>query len=185
MTLIGLSGRARHGKTTVANAMMAYADRKGWPARIYDIGQEVLRFCIETERLPSKARKELTRDELQTLVNVGFEKRQENASFWLDRIAARMYLDRPYLAIVPNIRYANEAQWIRSENGRLIRVVALNENGSEYISPDRDCNHPSETELQFYPADYYITAKRGQINYLNALAVAILEDALCLNSTLP
>ena len=179
--IIGLSGRARNGKTTIADAMMAYADRKHWPARVYDIGAEVLRYSIENGRLPAKPRNELTAEELKILIDVGFEQRQKDPMFWLKRIGSRIQIEEHYLAIVPNIRYANEAAWVRSENGILVRVTALNENGTSYISPDRDANNPSETDLQWYPADYYITAKRGQIALLNAMAVAVLEDALCKN----
>ena len=157
--------------------MADYAIAHKLPYCIADIGADILRFCIEQKRLPAKPREALTKEELQVLVDVGKEMRDEDENFWLERIEKRIE-NRPLLVIVPNIRYANEAAWV-DERGFLIRVTALNMNGSPYISPDRDPNHDSETELEFARADYYITAYRDQVDVLRGMAVAVLENILC------
>ena len=161
--IIGILGRARSGKSTVASALVRLTTTLYYlQASQYDIGQEVLDFCISSGRLPPKKREELLPHELHTLVLVGKQKREEEPDFWLDKI--------------PNVRYTNEADFVRQHSGYLIRVVALNPNGSEYISPDRDANHESETELLGVRTDFTLTAYKGEPDILADYAFAVFNQ---------
>lgn len=174
--VIGLTGRARNGKTTVANAIYdVFA--LNYDTRMYDIGAQVLRFCKEQRLIaPMVKREELNREELAILVRVGKEQRDLDQDFWLRMLQDHITQDRPGVVIVPNVRYENEARWIQSKHaGYLLRVTALNHNGSPYISPDRDPNHESETALLTWPVNFFITAYRGQTGALSREAAAIAE----------
>lgn len=175
--VIGITGRARNGKTTVAEALRAVANRYALDARIYDIGAQVLRFCQETRLIsPLAKRAELRRDELEILVRVGKEQRDLDQDFWLRTLQENIAKDGPHVAIIPNVRYQNEARWVQNvSTGYLVRVSALNHpDGSPYVSPDRDPNHPSETELLPWPVNFFITAYRGQASVLERVAAALM-----------
>lgn len=183
MTLvIGLTGRAQHGKTSAAEAILDYCTNIELTAKMYDIGQAVLRYAIENGLLQDKQRRQLVEWELQALQSIGKTQRDQNEDFWISRIFQAIEADRPDIAVIPNVRYANEAMWVREAldfssipNGIIIRVTSLNPNGSEYISEDRPANHPSETELHNYNADYYITARRGETALVQELAITLFN----------
>jgi hypothetical protein len=170
--LIGLSGRARSGKTTASEAIAQHAG-KDKMVRTYDIGAMVLDEAIYLGRIPKKHRNNLTPDELAVLVNLGFEKRAKNPDYWIERIAAKIKMDSADVALIPNIRYENEAATVRKLNGYLLNVKSFHRDGTEFLSPDRDPNHPSETEMANYPADFFIRAYRGESALIGEMAVTV------------
>jgi hypothetical protein len=179
MTLIlGLAGRACHGKTTAANAIYDEVESNEHDARhaaIYDIGGLVLRYCIANKLLPNRARTDLTDGEKEVLVNVGKSQREFNENFWIDQIFQKIKDDNLDVALIPNVRYLNEAARVKSSGGHIVRVQALNPDGSLFISPDRPANHPSETELHNYNSDYQITARRGEEAWVAEQAVTLFN----------
>jgi len=69
------------------------------------------------------------------------------------------------MIIIPDTRFINEVKALEQSQGFYIKVIRNNDNGSQYIAKDRDPNHPSEAELEGYPAYATITAKN--LNELN------------------
>ena len=63
------------------------------------------------------------------------------------------------IIIISDTRFINEAEAIKENEGFYVKVVRLNEDGSQYIATDRDPNHPSEAELEGYTAEVVIAAK--------------------------
>lgn len=63
------------------------------------------------------------------------------------------------MIIISDTRFVNEAEALKTNKGFYIKVVRNNKDGSQYISKDRDPNHPSESELENYPADATLVAK--------------------------
>jgi len=173
--LFGVSGRARNGKTTVADSFYDCAVQRGLTARQYSIGDLVLEFCIRSGRLQPKTREELNAAELHTLVYVGQREREKDPYFWLRKVRYAISVDNPDVAIIPNIRMPEEVDFVREHDGYLIRVIALNPNGSQFISPDRDANDPTETELHDVRADYVLTAYRGQVPLLRNYAGVVFR----------
>lgn len=173
---IGLSGRARHGKTTCAEAIVEHCKSIGVDARIYDIGGMILRVCIEEGRLPvGLKRADMTREQLQVLIDVGKEKRELEPNYWMGRLVRAVAGDSPAVAICPNPRLPLEAGAIRAAGGVMVRCTRLNADGSLFISEDRPPNDITETALEFWPADYYLTTKPGQDKFMAAQAVTLYK----------
>jgi len=176
MLLLGLLGRANHGKSTVADAIISHAIGYHTKVLDYDIGGMILRYAIENRFLSNKKRAELTPAEIQVLVDVGKELRETRGEhFWIEQVFELIDRDKPEVAIIPNVRYLNEAQWVKRRGGTLIRVQKLNANGSEFISTSRDPNHVSETELWNCNADYHLIAKDGESAWLSEQAITLFE----------
>lgn len=127
-------------------------------------------MAIETGRLPQVEREDMTREQLQILVDLGKEMRQKDENYWVNNVLGLVAVDQPNVALCPNLRLPLEAQAFRDVGGYVVRCERLNANDSLYISPDRDPNDITETALQFWPADYYLTTKPDQIQLLEAQA---------------
>ena len=84
MTLIiGVLGRARHGKSTACEAIAERVKQEGLKTKFFDIGDKVRLYCIENNLLPKVDRKDMTAEQLKILVDVGKQKRKENKEFWI------------------------------------------------------------------------------------------------------
>lgn len=147
--ILGLTGRARAGKSTAAEAILEHCSRCGISCAIADIGEEVRRHCVEIGALPDIPRVRLSPEQIAVLIAEGRKRRG-----WIDRAVER-HTDKK-VVIVPNCRYWDEVDFLRARQGVLVRVSRLNHDGSPYISFDRDPNDRSECELLCAPADYYL-----------------------------
>ena len=179
MTIIfGFSGRARCGKTYSCEAIKRHVINGGGTAKIYDVGNMVRLYCIDNGLLPQVERENMTKEQLAILVDIGARQRAVDPEFWCRQMFAAIEAENVDVALIPNLRMQNEVDGVRARGGYVIRVKRLNADGSEYISPDRDPNHFLETSLEFWPADFYITAKSGQAQLIEAFAVAMFDHVL-------
>lgn len=170
MFLIGLSGRARHGKTITVDAMHSEASNNyGLKSKIYDIGKMIIQEAIEMGRLPEGTQREtMGREQLQVLIDVGKERRTISHNYWVEKVIQQVRASDVDVALCPNIRLPYEAQAVREAGGIMVRCTRLNMDGSLFISEDRPPNDITETALEFWPADYYLTTKPDQVPLLDA-----------------
>jgi hypothetical protein len=176
--IIGFSGRARHGKTICCDTIYKHARSRGFLANIYDIGGMIRLVAIDEGRLPDVPRESMTRDQLQILIDIGKEKRSISENYWVERVLAQVEKDKPSIALCPNLRLPMEADAFHKAGGYVVRCTRLNENGSLFISEDRPPNDITETALEFWPADFYLTTKPDQIEFLERQSIALYEYLL-------
>lgn len=178
MTLIiGASGRARHGKTDFCEAIRDHVIyEEGGKAKLYDIGNMIRLWCIATGRLPQVERKDMTRAQLQILIDGGKERRRlDGNNIWMQELVQEIKQDNLHVALIPNIRYRFEGQTIKDVGGYNVRLKRLNKDGSTFISEDRPPNDITETDMEFWPADAYLTTVEGQVDLIAPIAVAIFR----------
>jgi len=84
----------------------------------------------------------------QLLQRLGTEKRSVNLDYWIKKLEAKIPAGRDNLVIcIPDVRYLNEAAWIKSRGGILIRVERMSTDASgNYIFRDDGDTHSSEVE---------------------------------------
>jgi hypothetical protein len=182
MLLIGFGHRARQGKSYAARIISEVAGALGLEARIYSVGDEVQRWCAQRGMIPhNKPREALTVHELSLLGHYGWALRQENEDVWISRVLGRIREDAPDVALIPNVRYPNEARRMTEREGVNVLVERFNADGSRFIAPDRDPNIASETSLDFWNWDYRLTAGSGQLDWLTAQAKALFSVLLDAN----
>ena len=70
------------------------------------------------------------------------------------------------------LRYLNEADYIKLQDGYTLNVRRINPDGTRFISPDRPADHPSETELDDYNFDFRIETKSDVLTAEFAVTLA-------------
>lgn len=179
MLVIGITGRARSGKGVIAEAIQeACIDR--YDCKVYEISELVLNDLKKKGSIdPSTQRKDLTKEELSLLVQHGLTIRSMNKEFWIEKLYYQIRKDQPQVAVLPSIRFENEAELIvNGFLGKIIRVKRFVRDGVEFISTDRDPNSPMETENLNIKANYILTAGPNQVNLLKAQARTLFEYIL-------
>lgn len=154
--LLAFGNRARQGKDSAALAIQHYFDTQ------FPLSPTVKIFKFAAA-LYDVCRKEhgMTEKDATLLQLVGSQKREQNPRYWIDRMFFDMG-DFKGIALVTDVRYRNEAEEIKARGGYLINVTRLEEDGYPFVAPDRNPNHPSETELDGWNWDAYIRTKNNQ-----------------------
>ena len=153
--LIGLSGRRGSGKDTIAHLIQQLQPERNWQIRSF--GDSIKSVCAalsgegvapyysqkgKAELVPTFHR---TRGEM--LQQVGQALREWEPLVWVDAFFAALPPDA--FVLVPDVRFANEADPIRARGGLMLRVEGdpLRQRGDG----TRDDNHPSEIAMDDYP----------------------------------
>lgn len=149
MVLIGLSGKAHSGKDAVADTCVsAY----GW--RKFKLADPLKRICRESFGLTlaetdgeHKERLLGTITPRELMIQVGKLGRAIEPNFWVNRLKDEI-LKTPQAQmgtyIIADVRFINEAEWIKKHGGFLVRL----ERAVELRGVDIEDN--SETELDDY-----------------------------------
>jgi hypothetical protein len=101
----------------------------------------------------------------------GEYRRSQDRKYWVKRLAERIQTDAPEVALISDMRYPNEAQWVKEVGGFIVRVRRLG------FTPVNE--HISETafdgmEDSFW--DFRIDAGEGAVRYLQAHALLMFDD---------
>jgi len=112
--------------------------------------------------------------------------RKKNPDHWVHVLNDKIEFDNPEIAIVTDVRFPNEAAWVKNHDGFLVEVIRLNEDGTRYYDPNRDKNHISETALDEYNGwDYIILCKSGDLKSLKYKSQGVLKAILDSQPTTP
>lgn len=186
MLLIGLGAKARQGKNYVADYMKAEDSR----VKTYAFADELKLYCKEhhdelvpqwqiwhtTKQYPVK-KEDPIYGYTPILQWYGTEiARKADPDTWVKALDARISRENPEIAIVTDVRFPNEAQYIKEKGGYLVKVVRLNSDGTQWIDAGRDPNHPSETALNdFQGWDFELEVQDGDLETLKSYSVGVLN----------
>jgi hypothetical protein len=101
-------------------------------------------------------------------------RRAQYPDYWVDKLSESIpgTLD---MVLITDVRFANEAQCIKNRGGYNVKVERLDASGLPYVAPDRPADHPSETALDFYKFDFYITTPDGHKGLTCEMAITLAE----------
>jgi len=149
MTLVGLSGKARSGKDSVADTCAAlYGWRK---MKLADPLKKMCRemFGLTLEHTDGHWKEDPvgTTTPRQLMINVGQLGRSVDPNFWIKRLQAEL-LQTPQAQmqtyVIADVRFKNEADWIKNHNGIMVRLErAIELRGGDIVDT-------SEMELDNY-----------------------------------
>jgi hypothetical protein len=162
--IVGFGNKARHGKDTVASYV-----HQALPAdsRLYAFGRALKGFA---RVLGMKGKDGPLLQALGTDVL-----RRIDPDIWVRVLAEEIEEDQPRIALIPDVRFVNEADFIRRSGGLLVRVVRLNEDRSPWIAKDRDSTHVSEIALDHYRFDVEFPVVSGDFEGLRKAAHLVTE----------
>ena len=158
MKNIGLLGRAESGKTTVAKYLvehhgftrMAFAD---------PLKEMLIQAGLCTREECYVAKTERSRELLQKVGTEIFRK-QVHTDFWVQQIAKRVKESSACRIVFDDLRFPNEARWIRSYPGS--KIVKLERIG--HVDAVSGMTHESESLVDTIAADHVITVASGDID---------------------
>ena len=150
--VLGIGHKARHGKDTAATTLLRAiprARRIGFADDLYTI---------------ARIRHGMTAKDPALLQRLGLEYRDEfGADVWIRSVYLKLCDDPAPLVVIPDVRFPNELDFIRSLGGIALRVQRICADGSLYQDPSRDPLHPSETLLDTATWDHTIQNHDGHL----------------------
>ena len=170
--LIGLSGKMRSGKNTVATYIRLLA-------AVADVPTVELSFAAA---LKDKARQEYGWDGQKNeagrflLQRAGEGMRLIDPNYWIKELERQAFAaldDEHILSVVTDVRYPNEAEWVKELGGEVWRIVR-----SDLGDQGEAGQHSSETALDTWPFDRVISASSGDFAHLYARTYAKLSGFL-------
>ena len=179
MTLIiGFGSKARQGKDIAVQAIVdyytikrrvqmdhglqpgsPYAQRVGFADALYDI-------CRKEHGMTTK--------DAPLLQRIGMERRAIDELYWVKKAFAKFWTNAD-IRLISDVRYKNEADYIKQKGGYLVKVSRLNQDGTPYIADDRPADHPSEIDLDDYNFDFHLMNSHGHQGLLAEQAVTLAE----------
>ena len=140
---VGLGHKARNGKGVVADVVAEDLRRRAPGAR-----PAVLAFADDLKALARALGMQGKNGPM--LQHLGLAMRALDPDYWINALRERLDTDHPdaNVVLIPDVRFPNEADWILSLGGSVVKVTRLNEDGSVFIADDRDSRHISETALE-------------------------------------
>lgn len=170
--ILAFGNKAQNGKDTAGEAIVNYYNfivkicgNSNPPAKIFKFAEALYKVCREEYGMVGK--------DGPLLQRVGNGRREQfGLDYWIKQLEKEV--DKfDGIAVITDVRYTNEADWARSKGGKVIQIIRLNEDGTQFISTDRDPNFISEVQLDSYNFDAVIKSKSADLT--KQLAVAIAE----------
>ena len=194
MILIGLGAKARQGKNYVGNYMKEVIPE----IQFYSFADELKKYCRDhhnelepqwqlthqTNGIP------LWKDDpiygcTPILQWFGTDvMRKKDPNHWIKIVEEQLSKVTPNsVNIVIDVRFPNEADFIKENNGYMVEVIRVNEDGTRYYDPGRDKNHLSEVALDDYGNwDFVIRCKSGDFTSLRYKALGVLHAIVQMHS---
>jgi len=152
--VILISGKARHGKDTVANFMKDKLTEAGKPTFVYHFADPLKFVCSKYFNWDGE-KDEKGRSLLQYVGTDVIRARDQN--FWAD-FAARLIacFDGHWdFVIIPDARFPNEIEAFSKRRFKTFHLRVLRPNFDNLLSSKQRL-HPSESALDATPPDYWV-----------------------------
>lgn len=173
MKLIGLKGKKQSGKNACAEAICRIMMQQGYTPVIVGFADS-----LKTELAELFATEPLHIEKIKNnpamrwiLQRYGTEyRRNENANYWIQQMDEKLkYREEKYnyLIVIPDVRFQNEQDWIKSKGGWIFNV-------NRPSLKDVEDNHASEQLADRLPYDYNIVNDRT-LNGIESLVKYALQ----------
>ena len=153
MKVITISGKARHGKDTVAKLLKKQLNERGNTVLICHYA-DLLKYICKTF-FGWNGEKDLEGRTLLQYVGTDVV-RVKNENYWVEFIKSilAMFPDEWDYVLIPDTRFPNEIEEMKSEFDCVsLKVIRLNYDSG---LTDEQLSHPSETALDDYSFDYTV-----------------------------
>lgn len=176
MKVVCISGRAEHGKDTLANMMREILEQQGHRVLITHYA-DLVKY-VATKFFNWNGLKD---EEGRTLLQyIGTDKvRAIYPDYWVKFVAEILgiFQDRWDVVLIPDCRFVNEIDVLLNRGFSVTSVRINRENHVSALTPDQ-LNHASETSVDDIAVDYIVTNTTLEELYESAklLSENILQD---------
>jgi dephospho-CoA kinase len=177
MKVIIISGKARTGKSTVANIMKDYFDEKGLKAIILAYARYIKMFAKDVSNWDGSEEAK-PRALLQEIGTDIIRKKIDN-DFFVRRMTEDIKLYSYFMdvAIISDARFIDEIEYIKKHFKNTITINIVKSNLETDLTK-KEQTHPSETSLDNYNKYDYILDNDGSIKELKEKIISIIKEAL-------
>jgi len=163
MKIYGLTGKAGSGKDTFYRSVAKRLPKAMRVAFADELKREIANLTGFTVEYIEAYKNELR----GLLQNWGTNLRRNHCGqdYWIKKLSARP-VPADSIVFVTDVRFQNEADWIRERGGQIIRIIRSGHESSD--------SHISETGVESIAADLYVTAKDAV--ELDEIAARFAED---------
>lgn len=162
-TLIGICGYARSGKDTVGDQVNRRYSYRGLRYAFADALKSYVGDRLRTSIADINKLKNGDPDFRRYLIAVGTRERKEDLNCWINRLCNDVNTNSgTFHLVIPDVRFPNEADWITSQGGILIKVTrpgvvqGTDPSESSHLSfdPHITIDNSYDLETLLYNADY-------------------------------
>jgi hypothetical protein len=134
--VIGLGHKARQGKDTAAQILCG-----ALPGRVqrFSFADDLYAVCRVLHGMTAK--------DAPLLQRVGCAERERDPHVWIRSVYGKILDARPGYAVITDVRFENEMDFVRQLGGECWRVDRVLSSGARFVDPSRPANHPSEIAL--------------------------------------
>jgi hypothetical protein len=154
--LIGVAGKARGGKDTLATELLKVLPG----SQRYSLANALKCYCRVIGLMKEKS------GPILQMVGTDLYRKNIDNDFWVKMLGYQIHEENPKIAIIADVRFPNEVKWIEDNGGICIKVTRWVDTigGERYYADDRPKDHPSETALDDYGFfEYSLDAVSGDL----------------------
>ncbi len=163
--VLGLGHKARHGKDTAA----AWLVQK-YGATRFSFADALYAYCRVEHGMMIK--------DAPLLQRVGVAMRERDPLVWVKAAYYDLLSKQPAIAVITDVRFPNEFDFIHQIGGVTCKVSRINEDGSPFVADDRDPHHTSETALDGHVWDSTVIVKSGDIAHLRSQIEVVMDGLM-------
>lgn len=139
VAVLGVGHKARHGKDSACAVMHTLLPRSS----------RIMAFADDLKAL-ARAFFGMSEKDGALLQWLGAEVRAIDEEHWIKAMYARIRELKPRVVLIPDMRYRNEAAFVKQMGGVTLKVERHNEDGTLFLDPARPATHQSEIDLDDY-----------------------------------
>lgn len=144
LKIIGIGCNARQGKMRVAKAIHCAIPERSW---IFSFADSLKAYCRVNGWMGAKDSRLLQVFGTEIMRYVDPARWFSVLEHTLNEFGPDYGVD---ICLIPDVRFPNEAEWIKDRGGKLIKVERVMPDGSLYVDPTRSAKHDSERALDSY-----------------------------------
>ena len=169
--LIGISGKKRSGKDTVGAMVVEWLNEHGFDAAQVAFADQLKDEVAEATGV-NRRMQEMDKERWRPILQwwgVEFRRHYFGQDYWLRKMVEKLLTMDEEFAVVTDVRFRDEADYIRASGGFVVRVER--ETGLQD-------GHVSELNLDGYDGFDYVLNNHKDIDSLELKVDRVLTDAL-------